>query len=413
MTTTFPPYIKIAKQIQSCFKEDMIEHLAKTSGFVRRNTSRLTGMNFLLMNVFDTTTCNERSLNDCCDWLEEHFDVHLTKQSLDERYNEGAVKFIKTCFCHVFAKLTESVSKSLVNVPFTVVQLVDSTSFSLPSNLAEHYAGNGGDGGPSFVKIHLNYNLLNGMVQDIFITDGKANDNLYKFGSGEQIQIGGLYIRDLGYYDVEYFYTLDEKGAYFLSRAKSNTVFYIKDDQGKFKRIELEEQLPESGGINQIENLFIGKGKKKVKVRLILESVPQDVVEQRLKKMEAKAKRNKREVSDQSKKMAEFNVFITNANQKDLPTELVRIIYTLRWQIELIFKIWKSVFDLNKVKTMKIERFECYLYSKLIAILLTMHLQNQFKMELWNEQKVELSDIKAAKQVKKNATNNESNTQGS
>jgi len=397
-------YKRIAKQIESCFPKTLIEEQAKSTKFIRRSTSRITGMDFMLMNIFDTTACNERSLNDCCDWLEEHRSIEMSKQSLDERYNRSAVNFTKSCFNHVLQTLTESETSQLVDVPFSVVQIVDSTTFKLPANLAAHYVGNGGDGGPSFVKIHYNYNLLNGLIQDVFITDGVAHDNLYKLGNKEQIQPQGLYIKDLGYYDATYFNNLEKSKAFFLSRGKANAVYYHKNAKGKFDRIDLEKVLPKPGATNELKEVFVGTGKIKFKARLIFESVPQQVAEQRLEKLKNKAKRSKdKKVSEQSKKMCWFNIYLTNATEQDLPTELVRLIYTLRWQIELIFKIWKSVFNIDKVKKMNINRFECYLYSKLIAILITLHLQNQLKIVLWNEQEIEISEIKASKGIKKNS----------
>lgn len=81
--------------------------------------------------------------------------------------------------------------------------------------------------------------------------------------------------------------------------------------------------------------------------------------------------------------------------KKMLNKKLIRLVYTLRWQIELIFKIWKSVFEIDKVKKMNIFRFECYIYSKLIAILLTLHIQNKLGQILWDKYDFELSRIKA------------------
>jgi len=92
---------------------------------------------------------------------------------------------------------------------------------------------------------------------------------------------------------------------------------------------------------------------------------------------------------------------MTNAPADKLPAKLVRMVYTIRWQVELLFKIWKSVFKIDKVKKMSIFRFECYIYSKLIAILLTLHIHNKLGQFLWDEEEFELSTIKTAKLIKK------------
>lgn len=36
-----------------------------------------------------------------------------------------------------------------------------------------------------------------------------------------------------------------------------------------------------------------------------------------------------------------------------------------------MFKIWKSIFKISQVKKVKIERFKCFLYGRLIALLLS------------------------------------------
>jgi transposase len=42
--------------------------------------------------------------------------------------------------------------------------------------------------------------------------------------------------------------------------------------------------------------------------------------------------------------------------------------YSLRWQIEIFFKTWKSLFQIHHWQTIKKERLECHVYGRLIAI---------------------------------------------
>ena len=84
---------------------------------------------------------------------------------------------------------------------------------------------------------------------------------------------------------------------------------------------------------------------------------------------------------------------------------MVRLVYSLRWQIELVFEIWKSVIKIDKIKQMSIFKFESYIFSKIIAILITLRIQNKIGQFLWEEEKFELSPIKAAKLIKKSGVN--------
>src|SRR5215210_5701935 len=84
-------------QFASFFKSRDIEKMARQSGFISRSTSRLTGEAFLKMMVANIAPQVDWSLNDQCDYLQEHFDIEMTKQALDERYHTFTVAFLKQC----------------------------------------------------------------------------------------------------------------------------------------------------------------------------------------------------------------------------------------------------------------------------------------------------------------------------
>jgi len=67
---------------------------------------------------------------------------------------------------------------------------------------------------------------------------------------------------------------------------------------------------------------------------------------------------------------AAFNLFITNGSSVDVPLKKVYQFYKLRWQIELMFKVWKSLCAIHDVKKVNRYRLECYIYSRLIFIVL-------------------------------------------
>ncbi|APM38848.1 transposase [Clostridium kluyveri] len=71
-------------------------------------------------------------------------------------------------------------------------------------------------------------------------------------------------------------------------------------------------------------------------------------------------------------------------------------IYSLRWQVELIFKIWKSIFHISNVKPVKIERFKCQLYGKLILLVLSSIVMFKMRAELLEKNRFGASEIKAA-----------------
>jgi transposase len=62
--------------------------------------------------------------------------------------------------------------------------------------------------------------------------------------------------------------------------------------------------------------------------------------------------------------------------------------FSAGWQIEIIFKTWKSLFQIHHWQTIKKERLECHVYGRLIAIFICS--STMFKMRkllLQKEQK--------------------------
>ncbi|EMF0052632.1 transposase [Enterococcus hirae] len=60
--------------------------------------------------------------------------------------------------------------------------------------------------------------------------------------------------------------------------------------------------------------------------------------------------KKRKPLSDRSKKIKRLNIYITNCPVVHVPMDMVHEVYSLRWQIELLFKVWKSVFKINKIK---------------------------------------------------------------
>jgi hypothetical protein len=118
------------------------------------------------------------------------------------------------------------------------------------------------------------------------------------------------------------------------------------------------------------KEVFLGK-KEKFKTRLIINLMPEREIEKRIRKArENNRKKGRKALTKEYIARAHLNLFITNMSVDAVPTCRVWDFYKLRWQIELIFKIWKSICNIEKVKKVKVARLECYIYSKLILIVL-------------------------------------------
>ena len=83
---------------------------------------------------------------------------------------------------------------------------------------------------------------------------------------------------------------------------------------------------------------------------MILLLMPQNIYEKRVRQRNRKNRSNGYTISDEFKKRAHFNIFITNVPEEVCNAKEITNLYKLRWQIELIFKTWKSIIKIDKLK---------------------------------------------------------------
>ena len=89
-----------------------------------------------------------------------------------------------------------------------------------------------------------------------------------------------------------------------------------------------------------------------------------------LKRQAIREKKKGIVMKDKSKRLMGMNVYITNMSLEEVLTNYVHSLYSLRWQIEILFKTWKSFFEIDECKNMKRERLECHSYGQLIGTLI-------------------------------------------
>jgi Transposase DDE domain len=125
-----------------------------------------------------------------------------------------------------------------------------------------------------------------------------------------------------------------------------------------------------------------------------------DQKQTRLKNQAIREKKKGIVMKEKSKHLMGMNVYITNTSPEEVPTAYVHSLYSLRWQIEILFKTWKSFFEIDERETIKKERLECHLYGQLIGILLCSSTMFQMRQLLLEKNKKELSEYKTIYMIK-------------
>lgn len=341
------------------------------------------------------------SLERTCITIENEYNVSMKKQSLDERFNENALLFVKSMFEEQLKRQIVQPATNFLS-QFKRVILSDSSRFDVPANFKDKLPGfSGRASSQAGISMQFSFDIKAGEVTDLSLVPAVTSDSKYISQKRDSIREEDLYIRDLGYYSTELLSFIDHKGAFYCSRLNSKVnVYYMQESQ--FKLLSFKKLLSQMKRqkLNQMElEVFIGE-KERMKTRLIIEVVPDIIYAKRIKKLNYYNKHNGHQTSQEQKSRMRFNLFITNVPSASLATEQVHHLYKIRWQIELRFKILKSTFALDKLPKMKYYRYLCLLYAKLLLVFIYYEIIINVESALCRKELKKISFDKAFKTLK-------------
>jgi len=311
-------------------------------------------------------------------------DVQVTASAIDQWLDKLQTA---TFFKDLIGKVAQYVvSAEPVDVEllkrFHAVHLLDSTTVALPDELAHVWSGCGTDspqGGKAALKIQARLDVLSGALL-VDLTPGRECDQKAEIKT-KDLQAGELHIRDLGYFDLDALEKITQRDGYFVSRMMHGTVVF--DLEGN--RLNLLEFLRDASGDVDIW-VLVGRGKK-LKMRLLARRLPDWVAESRRRKCRQKVKDKGRTATEEQLELRSWTIIVTNVPEEALPLPAVEeasaekpaapwltmdeaiALMRHRWQIELLFKLWKSQGKLARTRRRKAQRILCEVYAKVLAMI--------------------------------------------
>ena len=382
------------KKILSAFSPRQVHRWARHTGFIQRRR-QLKPLDFLSLMVFASWSMVAPSLEALASELEGAF----SRVALHYRFTRQASEFLWKCLEWVMehSQQFHLVLQTQLLKPFPPVLIHDSSSWDLPPELAKIFPGSGGSASPANCKVQLTYEVKRGHLQALHLTAGNRPDQSFR---PQGLEAGDLILADLGFFSLRFFAGVARQQAYFLSRFLIGTQLWSAPTGAL---MNLPTLLKKASGQAYQHPVLMGAGHR-LPGRLICLRVPALMVQQRRRRrLRQTARKKGRTPSSLHLALCAWTLLITNAPERLLPAAKLYTLYRLRWQVELIFKQFKSVLRIHHCHTRRPERLLCELSGKWIAAVLVHALHGSLNAELWNQHGQEVSFDKLWKRIQQRA----------
>lgn len=340
------------------------EGQARPTGFLKRKRN-LSAAVFVKTLVFGVLARPDASLDELTR-IAALLGVTITPQSLDERFTPEAAELSRRVLqASIQAMITADPVPLAILERFTEVVLLDSSTISLPEALRWQFAGCGTsnpEAGNAALKLTVAWDLKAGRLRGPILDAGRVNDKAAKLAT-EALPAGALRIADLGYFKLANLKQMDRDRVKFLSRFQAGTI--VHDAQGR-EWSRLSEFLDDQGP-RVDQQIRLGK-RERLPCRLLAARVPDEVAEQRVRRLREEATKDGRNLSPECVALARWTVLVTNVPAARLSVEEALALGRARWQIELLFKLWKSQGGIDEWTSAKPTKVLCQVYAKLIAM---------------------------------------------
>jgi hypothetical protein len=354
---------ELASTLQSVFTTDA-EQAARDAQLIRR-VRLFTGATFVQTLVFGWLDNPNATHEDLAEVAGE-LGIDISADALGRRLGQPACE----CLQEVLRQaLHHAVAAQPAAIPllhrFHGVYVRDGSTVSLPAELAEVLPGCGGnapDHGAAAVKLLPQLELTTGALDAVHLLPGKGSERAAEL-AWAPLPEGALLLEDLGFFDLDKLRYYDSQKVCFLSRLPTRVCVW--DAQGHKHTLAAFLRGQPSAALD----VWVEVGAEaKLRCRLLAEPVPEAVARKRQDRLRRRASKKGRPVSADGLALCRWNVLISNVPEGVLSLREAQVLWRVRWQVELVFKVWKSEGRLDESRGQKPYRVLCEVLAKLLAM---------------------------------------------
>jgi len=291
----------------------------------------------------------------------------VSPQAIDQRFSQQLARCLERLLGQAVGRAAAAPATAAVLQKFVAVLVQDSTTVTLPDALADYWRGCGsktGRGGEAAVKFQVRLDLVSGQLCGLAVESGRDSDQVTPLQTAD-LRPGELHLRDLGYFDLGVLHDIAAAGAFYLTRVQDGTGLYaaagVPLDLASLARRHVGDVFDQP--------ILLG-AKHQLAARLVMVRVPPDVAAARRRALRAKARKKGYTPSAAKRALCDWNVFVTNVSADVLDVAEVLALARARWQIECLFRHWKSDGRLARSRSRKPWRVVCEVFARLLALVI-------------------------------------------
>ncbi len=213
---------------------------------------------------------------------------------------------------------------------FRHIIIQDGSSFAIHDSLREVFPGRFKTVKPAAVELHTTMDLLCDAPTTVVLTPDTTSEQAFL---PEPTSLkDSLLLADRGYLDLHYLRRVQDAGGFFLIRAKAGMnpqVLEAFREDGKRLRSLRNKSL------QTIHAKLPKRQRVELRVQWLVDGAPLCL----------------RLILSWNRRTKSFCYFLTNLSSQQYPIEVICRAYKWRWQVELLFKEWKSYANLHAFDT--------------------------------------------------------------
>jgi len=339
----------MATKFQSALDRTTLNERGQHLEFAKRQR-QLTPFRFGLSVIASMATQQVPSIASLHRDFNALWDMESTYKAFYQQLAKAScAEFFRLSLCDVMGKLTRKVlgfetGHALSDFKRLVIQ--DGSSLALHNALADRFPGRFRAVKPAAVELHCTMDVLQDAPFTIVLSPDTDSEHDYR--PAPETLKGDLFLADRGYLDLAYLRDIDRHGGFFIVRAKAGlnprVLDAFREDGRRIKSCQGRE-------LKAIISKFPKQQRAECQVEWTKDHDPFTL----------------RLIVRWNPQTQAFDYLLTNLESSRYPLTTVCLGHKLRWQVELLFKEWKSHANLHAFDTEKETIAEALIWASLVA----------------------------------------------